>query len=1074
MKTSRRFCTLLFVDIVGFSSIAEKNDPEKVKKILESVFCKTDSIAKNFGGNLYQVVGDQIVFSFGVPSSLENQDERAVFTAFSIFKSSGTLTSESGIPISFHIGIHSGNVLCGHIEVNGVSSFSIVGDAINVASRLQQICPKNNIYVSERVVEATSHQFNYRLIGDIKFKGKKRGVCVYKFLSVKTERKSRRGVKWTQVPFVGRETETLSVCNYFKKKNDKHRLLLVTGEPGVGKTRFVEEFIYNHIKESESIKTRTLPYGADSFYSVKSFVENMLPGIPFGSTNIKDNEKTEAFLKSEGIFYYKLAAETFKDFFSGIQKINTERPKIRFLLKTLAELTNNRLNKSPGIKFVLVFEDLHWARKPLLDMIDTFIRELPPNRVIFILVARSIQDVEILREYRDKFERISNLHEMNLKPLKKEQSDSLISFILNIENIPPVLKDKIIKYSQGNPLFLEEITKMLVEKGIVWKENNTWKGRPSADFEVPQSVGEIILSRFDMLDEKSKIFLETASAVGYAFDQNLASFISGISDKETIFKTVGRNFISKNDEGAFIFNHILIRDSIYASLTNEEKTNLHGRIFSFLEKSLSNEISNAHMLAHHAEASGNLKDAFRYYLFSAHYDEKRYSFHHSIEYLDKCSDITENRHFAPQKTIYFDFLMTSGRLLGFSGNHQRSLRFFEKARSLPLNHSEKITYFLELSSQLVRMSRFTEARNCLKKALILAKKLKRSKLQNTFFFRIFMNKADVLYFFGDINGSHEYLLKAEKFISRKDDSDTISLRGKLADILNEKDEPLKALKIRLEIEKKASKKRLLSILSTNYNNLGVIYDSLGKPQKALLAYEKSNDIDRKTGYALGEAISSYNISTYYTEFGKNSEAIKWLETYHKINLKIENKIGEGYYNLGLAEVKYNKNEITASINHLIESMKIFSEIKSLNMHFYILQILLLRSAEIENSKLAEDYKCDFERLFSKLKNEGLPGIILNHCIVSTFLAQKFGNGRIFSSSLKRLEKQLDSDDKWPEDLASLAFLLAIFPKHGKHYERTAEECKKIINRYDKVFRTEDAKNAFRKRRTVSQIISCLK
>ncbi|MBN1619393.1 tetratricopeptide repeat protein [candidate division WOR-3 bacterium] len=1065
MKTSRRFCSLLFVDIAGFSAIAENNDPEKVKKILEIVFCKADEIAKKFGGFLYQTVGDQIVFVFGAPLSLENQDERAVLSAHEIRESSASLSESAGVQISFHIGIHSGDLLCGEIDVNGKSSLSIVGDAINVASRLQQICPKNQIYISQKIRKNVSHLFNTRFIESVRFKGKKNVVDVHRLLSQKTRRRSRRGIKWANIPFVGREKEFLSVINFLNKKDNLSNILLVTGEPGVGKTRFVEELKRKVWKGSETLKARSIPYGADSFSGVKSFMESLLPELSIKDISRKDLVKFKNFLKKSGISYHNLAADTFIDFFAGKFSIDSEKPKIRFLLKILVDLSKLSIERSGKKRVVFIFEDLHWAKKPLLDLIEALAKDLPPKKALIVLVSRSNDSGGILSEYIEKFSKFSRLHQIPLLPLQKFESQNLVSFILNIEKIPPDLRTKILDHCQGNPLYLEEITKMLIDRKILWQDKNVWTGKATEDFIVPQTVGEIIMSRFDILGDQTKNFLEAASVAGYTFRKEMVLKVKGISGKKAVDESAEKNFISETSPGEYSFSHIMIRDAIYSSITNEQKIQLHGEIFKYLENSRSKDMSFAQSMAHHAQMSQNHGKAFKYFLLSSQYDEKRYSFHHAIDCLEKCEKIISSGIFSPSKKLMFDYLMTAGRIYGFCGNHKKSLIFLGKINSLSLDSQDKALFYLEISAQFLRTSRYREALTYVEKGLSLAQKIQKSLV-----FRLLLNKADALYFLGDINDSHIILDRANKYLLNKNNSSSLSYRGKLADILNEKGHPEKALKIRLEIEKKAAKLNLLSLLSTNYNNIGVIYDNMGKPYKALAAYEKANEIDRKTGYSLGEAITSYNIASHFAEFGNNQEALKWLECYHRLNLKIDNLLGEGYYNLGLSEVKYNKDKISSSIGCLEKALKVFSSLKSKNMEFYVLELILLHCAENHFSKTFEPYFGDFNGMFSKMKNKSSEDFNISHKIVSAIVYKRLGENRKFEAVKKQLLRYISSSKTLPEEGHELNALLSVFSDSKSVLDKIRTKCSSWMGNYCRSFKTEHELARFKRRRLVRKIL----
>ncbi|MBN1149997.1 tetratricopeptide repeat protein [candidate division WOR-3 bacterium] len=1064
MKTSRRYCSLLFVDIAGFSSIAENSDPENVKKILQKVFLKSNSIIKSYGGHLYQLAGDAIIFSFGFPSSIENQDERALLGAIEISKLSKEISSQTGVTIEFHIGLHSGLVLTGAIEIEGTSFLSIVGDPVNVASRLQQICPKNQIYVSDVVVKNTSHQFNFRFKAEVNFKGKKKSVAVYRFVSAKKRRLSRRGIRWAEIPLVGRNREMKEALNFFKERKILPSVLFISGEPGVGKTRFVDEFLKNNFSESLQIKTKTLSYGSDSFYSVRQFIQNLFPEI-LQKEKISDLEN---YLKTRGVFYFKLAAQVLSEFLFETHKKSNETQKTRFLLKIITDLTQYKINSSSAEGLFLVFEDLHWASKPLFEMIFALLSELPYQRVSFLMIARYSKHLNLLNEFLEKFKKISIVRQIELMPLEKEQSDKMISFILKIANIPDVLKTKIIDYSQGNPFFLEEISKMLVEKGVVWREKNSWRGKVPKNFEIPQSIGEIILSRFDLLEEKTKRLLELASAAGCCFSKDMVFKISFLNEFKAFEEALERNFVTKTKPGEYSFTHILIRDSVYSNLSNEEKIMLHREIFNYLKKLYPNEISKAHLLAHHAEASENWEQAFKYNYISSIHDMKRYSFHHSIEYLDKCAKILQKKLYRPESKPLFDYFMSNARIHGIIGNYRKSQKYFQDARKISMDTSQKIDYRLELSNQLFRVSQYRQAKEHLENALSLTLKNRSLPDRRKKLFNTYMNLADVHYFLGDIKDAKLMLKKAKRFITDNKSYEYLNYIGKLADILNDNGQSLKALKIRLEIEKVTKKRKWLTFLSTNYNNLGVIYDNVKQPQKALTSYQKANEIDHKTGYLLGEAITSYNISTYYSEFGKNEDALKWLDKYHGLNVKIENRLGEGYYNLGLAEVSYNKNEVSNSVEYLIISHKVFKELNIKNMRYYLLQLLLLRSSEILDRKTLKNYLPEYKKTFGKLEKDDEKENISEYLAVLCYVYFSIGQQKKFIYLRKLLVKNQKA--KLPEDFYFLNVYLTLFKGLDKNYEKLKKHAKKLLESYESNFKSREDKQAFRRRKIVAQIL----
>jgi class 3 adenylate cyclase/tetratricopeptide (TPR) repeat protein len=578
----RKLDTLVFVDLVGSTALAEQLDPEDVLGLLELYYSRLRAELERFGGTVEKYIGDAIVTHFGVPVAREDDPERAVRAALAILETVAALNAEDRIrQIQVRIGIATGEVIVTH-GVKAEEGKGIAwGDVLNTAARIESAAPVDGILVGEETHRATSRAIEYGDHEPIEAKGKSDPVRVWQVLGLKQEAPVRGRER--DAPLVGRSAELdrlLGLCDQVSG-DGRPGFATVIGDPGIGKSRLLTELAHGAGETAGVFWGRCLSYGEGITYWPLVEMLQAAAGILMTDEPVVVSEKLASLLES-------LAPDDPDELRTMSAALGTVMGSSAGTDRTAGAISQAELHW--GIRRVfeqvavrrpllLVFEDLHWAEPTLFDLIDYLVEADAP---IFVL-GSARRELETLRPVlcTDGERRVA----LKLSALGADESEALLSTLLGERELPAGSgAAALLRNAGGNPLFLEETVRMLAEAGVLDEEGDL------SELAVPTSLQAMIGARLDGLPGRDKRVAQHASVVGIVFWSDAVADLDGSGDVDPSLEALEERDLvrtseetSLSEEREWAFKHGLIKDVAYSRLPKGRRAQLHVRFVDWVK-----------------------------------------------------------------------------------------------------------------------------------------------------------------------------------------------------------------------------------------------------------------------------------------------------------------------------------------------------------------------------------------------------------------------------------------------------------------------------------------------------------
>jgi len=630
----RKHVTVLFSDLSGYTAMSEKLDPEEVKEITTRIFGEVAKIVDRYEGFVEKYIGDAVVALFGVPKAHEDDHLRAIRAAREIHEIVNTVglppEEKIGRRLTFHSGIATGLVVTGEVNLEK-GTHGVAGDTINLASRLSGIAPPGEILVGESTYLQANGAFSFDKLEPVALKGKAEPVIPYKLVKEKAEATRGLATQGISSPLVGRSAELAAIRTCVNRLVDgQGGILSVIGEAGLGKSRLMAE-IRRHFERENLLwlEGRTLSYGQKiSYWPFKEILRQY-------ADITDDDSDTEAWEKFETKItdLFGEAANEILPYLASLVGLDVKGE----LGKNLAYLDGDSMGKQVYLTsrrfferlattrpLVLVFEDLHWADESSTLLIEHLFPLI--NRVPLLLCGVSRPETNVpaarLQETAVKdYER--RYTEIRLNPLSPTESTDLMNNLLKIENLPGRVRQVILQKAEGNPFFLEEIMRTLIDRKVVLSEGGHWKATSAIEtLVIPDTVQGVIMARIDRLDEELKAVLRTASVIGRSFLYRLLKAVAEAVREldERVERLENMELIrekQKAPELEYIFKHALVQESTYESILIKKRQELHARVASAIEALFFDRIEEFYsVLAYHYAKAEDWNKA-QDYLFKA-------------------------------------------------------------------------------------------------------------------------------------------------------------------------------------------------------------------------------------------------------------------------------------------------------------------------------------------------------------------------------------------------------------------------------------------------------------------------
>jgi len=581
----RRPATILFADVVGFSTLAERLDPEELRARMTDTFERITAAIRDEEGWVEKFIGDAVLAVFGMPSAHEDDAQRAVRAGLAVQR-----LLEGG-DLAIRIGVNTGLVVTG--PVGDGSAVGVMGDAVNVAARLQQIADPGTILIAASTHKLVKHVFDTRPAGTRTVKGRSEQVGAYEVLGQREKPDRLRAL----APLVGRDNElTVLAALWQTVRSGRPQLVSLIGEPGVGKTRLVHEFAEIVRDEATILRANCPQRQASPYAPIVAMIEDAVgPGLDLDvliATAERLHVDREAAVLVGGLLG-----------FAPMDATGPDEESRRRCFGALTELLAGFARDRPTLA---VLEDVHWADPSTWDVASTLMRRLPAAPLAFLVTCRpAFVGLESVRtQAGHTVIRLDALPAGDAQELARALAEGAIP-----EEVARAVADR----AEGNPFFVEEIVRSLVEEGVLVRSERRWMAaQPVEAVGIPETVQGVILARIDRLPESARRTLQRASVIGREFRPELLRILSEGAAVEQDLEELERADLLSAGAGidrTFEFKHALTQEVAYATLLLRQRQLLHRLLAEDLER---DPRPDAALLAYHWLQAGDLERAGRH------------------------------------------------------------------------------------------------------------------------------------------------------------------------------------------------------------------------------------------------------------------------------------------------------------------------------------------------------------------------------------------------------------------------------------------------------------------------------
>ncbi len=630
-ESERRQATVMFADVSGFTAMSEQMDPEELTSTMNDCFHMMGSIVKHYEGTIDKFMGDCIMVVFGVPVAIEEAPQKALNTAIKMRNRLFQFNKKKKlkVPLNIHIGINTGIVVAGEVGSSDKKEYTVMGDAVNLASRLKDVAGIGQIFVGPLTFRYTKDDFEYKELEPVSLKGKKKPISVFELLSV-TEKEYRTQLSYkreTYSEMVGRDKELAKLeIHVLKAINGEGSIVSVVGEAGIGKSRLIAELKgRDTIKSVMFLEGRALSTGKNlSFHPIIDILKRWA-GI---EENDMESESIHKLKRAIRITHPKEVMEILPFIatlmgmkLTGKYAERTNRIEGEALEKLILLSIRKLLARCAEPRtIVLVIEDLQWADMTSIELLESLYRLAENNRILFINVFRPNYADTGERILNTIEERYSGFHSMiYLEPLDEHQCQTLINNLLKIKGLPVHIRELITNKAEGNPFFIEEVLRSFIDDDVIRiKDGNFIVTEKIDSVVIPNTIQDILMSRIDRLDQQTNSLLKFASVIGrnffYRILAEVAKSIDEIDEKLDYLKEIQLiREQSRMAELEYLFKHALAHEATYESILLNKRKELHLKIAESIESVFNERIREFYgMLAFHYSRGENLDKAEEY------------------------------------------------------------------------------------------------------------------------------------------------------------------------------------------------------------------------------------------------------------------------------------------------------------------------------------------------------------------------------------------------------------------------------------------------------------------------------
>ncbi len=689
MADERRVVTILMSDVTGSSAMARDLDPEEWLEIMSGAFEVLIGPVARYEGTVARLEGDAILAFFGAPIAHEDDPERACRAGLEIVagaKAYGVrLEQEQGISgFGVRVGIHTGMVVVGEVGTDLRMEYTAMGEAPNLTARLEAAAEPGTVLISEATHKLIAPLFETEPLSPIQAKGWQEPVPVWRVLAAREASSKVRGIAGLESPLVGRETEFAALQRALERlRAGEGGIVTIVGEAGIGKSRLVTELRKDRPAEFSEpsslldlrwVEGRCLSYGASLAYLPWLGVLRTIVGAAADEAPAAVADAMKAFVRSG-------CAERFDDIYpylAQLMSLPLEEEYQQLLARLQAQELRARTFTALEIAIagsarqtplVLVLEDLHWSDATSMVLLDHLLALIERTSLLIIAILRPHKEHGSWRLRQVAAEKHGERHtDLLLDPLTSADGRVLVDNLLRTGGLPEELSQRILARAEGNPFYVEEILRTLLDDATLVPDTEMGGWRVTREVEqitVPDTLQGVLLARIDRLQEDTKRVLQMASVIGRIFlyrllqalveeERRLDAHLLTLQQEEMIRER------ARLPELEYIFKHELTREAAYSGLLRKQRRLFHRQVAEALERLFPKRVEEqAGLLAHHWEAAGEAEKAAGYLLRAAQRDVRQFANLEAIAHFSRGIALLEPLPSTPER-VQLEFALQMG------------------------------------------------------------------------------------------------------------------------------------------------------------------------------------------------------------------------------------------------------------------------------------------------------------------------------------------------------------------------------------------------------------------------------
>ncbi|MBN1260267.1 MAG: tetratricopeptide repeat protein [Anaerolineae bacterium] len=1018
----RKQVTVLFADVSGFTAMTETMDAEDVNDMMNVLWRRLDGIITHHNGHVDKHMGDSVMALWGTGATREDDPEQAIRAALAI--QAAMRQRNQAAPdrvLHLRIGLNTGPVLLGEIGTTG--EFTAIGNTVNLAQRVQDAAPVDGILITHDTYRQVRGIFDVTPLPQITVKGRDEPLHVYQVHRAKPRvfRVSSRGVEGIETRMIGRSKELALLQHAYTETAELHgcRMISIVGEAGIGKSRLLYEFEnWTEFQSAQTLyfkgrarpETQTMPY-------------SLLRDLISFRFEIQESDDRETILaKLEAGFGEHLGSDGSGSRRQALvigQLLGFDLPTSSETAAILGDpqqlydrglnyLTRFFRNASRAFPVALLLEDIHWADTSSLETIEHLLAALSDHPLLVIGLTRPI----LFERYPAWAEELPNHQSLMLQPLSREESRGLVTEILQkVDAIPQILEELVVDKSEGNPFYVEELIKVLIEDGVIIKDEPQWRIAPHrlVETRIPPTLTGILQTRLDGLPEEERNVLQRAAVLGPTFWDHAVGFLENGADTfnaealDRILETLrGRELIFRRLISAFsgtqeyIFKHTLLRDVAYESVLKRDRPRYHGRAAAWLQDRRKDRVGPyTGIIAEHLVLGGQIEEARDHLHHAGEQAAAQFANAEALNFLSRALDLTPGA----QHEARYALLLTREQVNNVTGDRQAQLADLEALSTLAeatrddgmrretaLRHAHFAVVTGDYPTTITHARRgihlaertgspFDQARGLLWWGQALWRRGEYEPAR--------ARLAEALHLIEQVSGPDDSARGATSLPDPRIRADVLRNLGVVHWFLGQNDKAYPYYVRSLEAYRSCGDQQGLSAA---LNNLGVLANDEGNPTEARDYYHQALAIKQEIGDRIGESIALNNLGTVAVHQGSYAAARGYFAQALKIKQEIGDRWGQAaaYGNLG--EVSLRLGDYLKAQHYFEEALAINEEIGDRRGEGAVFGSLGMVAARMGKFDLAQTLLEKSLRIARELGHGQVEGDVL--CALSTLAFQK--------------------------------------------------------------------------------------